>query len=63
MAGETLREIGTLVMVFAPLDAFIASFRPPSEAANGPGLVHIAPIMVGALTLIWWGIKIEAKEG
>ena len=52
LVGETLRDIGILVIVFGPLDAV---FQRPA-----PGVAVLAPMVAGALSLITLGIIVEA---
>ena len=52
--GETVREIGILVIVFAPLDAAFAG-----SPTNPDGMTRI---MLGALGLIIVGIILETGE-
>ncbi len=54
--GETIREIGILLLVFAPLDAWL---QRETHSPEGWGL---AAIMVAALLLILYGIKLEVEE-
>ncbi|HXL33634.1 MAG TPA: hypothetical protein VN953_01815 [Gemmatimonadales bacterium] len=54
LLGETMRDIGILVVVFAPLDAF---FRHERTALLPLGLA-----VAGALILIVLGIMVEATE-
>lgn len=54
LLGETMRDIGILVAVFAPLDAF---FRNERTALFPLGLA-----VAGALILIVLGIMLEATE-
>jgi hypothetical protein len=54
LVGETLRDIGILVIVFGPLDAV---FQQPA-----PGSAVLALMVAGALFLITLGIILEAKE-
>lgn len=53
--GETLRDIGILVVVFGPLDAFFQNERSGS-------LFLVAPMAAGGLLLIMLGIIIEADQ-
>jgi hypothetical protein len=71
LLGESIREIGVLILVFVPLDIWIT----PSPRANGPILPHwlewagylsadhwrILLFAVGGLTVLHYGIKIEAR--
>jgi len=52
--GETLRDIGILVFVFGPLDAFFQRDRSDSPV--------LATMIAVGLLLIAAGIMIEAKE-
>ena len=53
--GETIREVGILVLVFLPLDAFfVESHRPPGEFVLGG--------VVWASMLIVTGIYLEVSE-
>ena len=54
LIGETSREIGVLILVFAPLDAF---FQP--HAASGRFVILAVGI---ALTLIIGGIMLESED-
>lgn len=54
LLGETLREIGILVLVFAPLDA--AFTEQPIDAKD------LAGIALAAIGLIVMGILLEAEE-
>lgn len=54
LLGETIREIGILVVVFAPLDAFF------SEKHTGP--YFLAGVMSWALAVIGYGIFLETGE-
>jgi hypothetical protein len=56
LIGETVREIGTLVIVFAPLDA---AFGEHPQAGVGPDLVVT---MFAAFVLIASGIMLDAEE-
>ena len=51
--GETLREVGTLVFVFAPLEAAFA------ERAIRPDL--LATVILGSLAAIIAGIVLESR--
>ena len=53
LTGETIREIGTLVIVFAPLDAFLQSDQPQPL---------LGVVMSLALLLIMTGIMLEVEE-
>ena len=54
LAGETVREIGILLVVFTPLDAFFQMDKPPLPVITG--------IMAVALLLILGGVMLEAEE-
>lgn len=54
LAAETIREMGILVAVFAPLDAYFQR-----EAAALGGLIALVTV---ALLAIGVGITIEARE-
>lgn len=54
LLGETIREIGILVFVFAPLETVLAD-QPVSRAA-----VMLA--MLGSLTMIVAGVVLETRE-
>lgn len=54
LVGETLRDIGILVIVFGPLDAFFEKDR--------PGLLFLVLVVVGSLFSIALGIILEAGE-
>lgn len=54
LVGETVREIGILVVVFAPLDAALADAPLEPRA--------LAAIVGAALTLIGAGIVLESGE-
>jgi hypothetical protein len=54
LVGETLNDIGILVIVFGPLDAFFES--------EGPGLLFLVFAVVGGLFFITLGIILEAGE-
>jgi len=54
LLGETMRDIGILVFVFAPLDAFFQKQR--------PGWGPLAIVIAGGLLLIALGIMLETKE-
>jgi hypothetical protein len=54
LLGETLREIGILVAVFAPLDALFA------ERITSPGV--IIAVATGGTVLIVGGILMEARR-
>ena len=53
LAGETVREIGILLVVFTPLDAWFQLDRPP--------LLLLTGIMTVALLLIVGGVMLEAE--
>ena len=52
--GETMRDIGILISVFAPLDAFFQRER--------PGWLPLGSVVVCGLLFIAAGIMLEAKE-
>jgi hypothetical protein len=54
LTGETIREIGILLVVFAPLDAFFQH--------EPPHLGPLSSIIVTGLLAIVIGIIIEARE-
>ena len=54
LLGETMRDIGILVFVFAPLDAFFQRER--------PGWFPLALVVACGLLFIGLGIMLEAKE-
>jgi hypothetical protein len=54
LCGETMREIGILVFVFAPLETVLAD-QPVSRAA-------VMLVMLGSVTLIAAGVVLEARE-
>jgi hypothetical protein len=54
LAGETLRDIGILMLVFFPMDAF---FQPAPLA-----FVTLAPVLGLALSCIVVGIIFESTE-
>jgi hypothetical protein len=54
LLGETIRDIGILVFVFAPLDAFFQRER--------PGWFPLAFVVACGLLFIAVGIMLEAKE-
>ena len=54
LLGETTRDIGILVVVFAPLDAF---FRKEPTA-----LLPLVLVIAGGLICIVLGIMLEAAE-
>jgi hypothetical protein len=54
LLGETVREIGILVFVFAPLDAAFAD-RPPDFGA-------VIAVAAGALGVIAVGIILETED-
>jgi hypothetical protein len=51
---ETLRDVGILVVVFGPLDAFFQSERTAA--------LPLASMIVGGLILVTVGIMLETKE-
>ncbi len=54
LLGETMRDIGILVFVFAPLDAFFQRER--------PGWFPLALVVACGLLFIGLGIMLEAKQ-
>jgi hypothetical protein len=54
LLGESIRDIGILVAVFGPLDAFFQRER--------PSLLTLTSIVVGGLLFIALGIILEAEE-
>jgi hypothetical protein len=54
LVGETIRDIGILIVVFGPLDSL---FQQPA-----PGSGVLALMVAGGLFLITLGIILEAKE-
>lgn len=54
LTGETIREIGTLVIVFTPLDAFLQSDQPPQPL--------LGVVMSLALLLIMTAIMLEVED-
>ncbi|MBZ5559625.1 MAG: hypothetical protein LAO77_20345 [Acidobacteriia bacterium] len=52
--GETMREIGILVIVFVPLDA---AFAP-----NTLGPATLRRVVIGAAALIFGGIMAESRK-
>jgi hypothetical protein len=54
LIGSTLREIGVLVVVFAPLEAYLREPHPPSA--------EVEWIMAASFFLIVAGIIIEAGK-
>jgi hypothetical protein len=54
LLGSTLREIGVLVIVFAPLEAFLRDQSPP--------LGWLLVVMVFSLLFIALGIMLEIEE-
>ncbi len=54
LIGESLREVGILLLVFGPLDAFFQHER--------LGLFAVTPFIAAGLLLVGVGIIIEAKE-
>ena len=53
LLGSTMREVGILVLVFAPLESHL---RGPGSSA-----VYVKLALVGSLILIAIGIILEAK--
>jgi hypothetical protein len=54
LAAQTVREIGILIVVFAPLDAFFHD--------NPPAPIKVMPMVVMGLTAIIVGIRIESER-
>ena len=54
LLGETMRDIGILVVGFAPLDAFFQRER--------PGWLPVVFVVACGLLFIAVGIMLEAKE-
>ena len=54
LAGETIREVGILLVVFTPLDAFFQMDKPPLPSVGG--------IIAVALLLIVGGLMLEAED-
>jgi hypothetical protein len=54
LTGETIREIGTLILVFAPLDAFLQTDEPSQPL--------LGVVMSVALFLIMSGIMLEVED-
>ena len=52
LVGESIREVGVLLLTFGPLDAF---FEPAP-----PGALFLAVVIVGGLCLVVLGIILEA---
>jgi hypothetical protein len=71
LLGESIREIGVLILVFVPLDIWIT----PSLKTNEPAFPRflawarflsvdhwrILLFAVGGLTVLYYGIKIESR--
>ena len=55
LVGETLRDVGVLVLVFGPLDAFFQ--------ADGARALFVAAAAGGGLLSVAGGIMLEAREG
>lgn len=49
--GATMREIGILVVVFAPLESYLRGPDPP--------MIEVWPLAIGGLILITAGIMVE----
>jgi hypothetical protein len=71
LLGESIREIGVLILVFVPLDIWIAP-SPKSNEPTFPGWLSWAHFLsvdhwrillfaVGGLTVLYYGIKIESR--
>ena len=54
LIGETIRDVGILVVVFGPLDAIFQKERPPA--------LLLALMVAGGLLSITLGIIVEAEE-
>jgi hypothetical protein len=54
LTGETIREVGILLVVFTPLDAFFQMDHPPVPLLGG--------IMILALLLIVIGLILEVED-
>ena len=54
LLGETMRDIGILIFVFAPLDAFFQKER--------PGWLTLVFVVACGLLFISFGIMLEARE-
>ena len=52
--GETIREVGILIIVFAPLETAFAERAIGSEV--------LTTVIVGGLTLIVVGVVLEARD-
>ncbi|PYO16453.1 MAG: hypothetical protein DMD31_02635 [Gemmatimonadetes bacterium] len=55
LLGESIRDIGILVVVFGPLDAFFQKER--------PSVLLLSVVVTGGLLFIALGIILEAEEG
>jgi hypothetical protein len=55
--GESIRDIGILLLVFAPLDTFV---QHGSHLNREEGVVLIAVAIGGAL-FVWLGVWLESK--
>jgi hypothetical protein len=49
LAGETLRDVGILVLVFGPLDAFVQPDRPVAGVASLLAAVGLLLIVAGIM--------------
>ena len=54
LIGETSREIGVLMLVFAPLDWMFSDYRMDAGAVAATGM--------GGLLLVAYGILLESRE-
>ena len=54
LPGESIRDIGILVVVFGPLDAFFQKER--------PSILLLALVVAGGLLFIGLGVILEAEE-
>jgi hypothetical protein len=56
--GESIRDIGILLLVFAPLDAFIQYGRTLTCAASAV----LIGVVIAGISFIWLGVWLESKE-
>jgi hypothetical protein len=71
LLGESIREIGVLILVFVPLDVWISPSRQSAEPdypawmswmhALSPDHWRILAFGIGGLIVMYYGIKIEAR--
>ncbi len=54
LLGESIRDIGILIVVFGPLDAFFQKER--------PSILLLALVVAGGLLFIALGIILESEE-